>query len=144
MDEFIRNVEIRWSDLDPNFHVRHSVYYDFGAFARIAFFTNNGMTPLLMTQLNIGPILFREECVFKKEIRFEDKVIINVKLDKAKADYSRWTIVHQIFKNDNILVASITVDGAWIDTQKRKLTVPPDIFTPAFKKIPKTESFQMM
>ena len=144
MNEFIRNVDIRWSDLDPNFHLRHSVYYDFGAFIRIAFFTSNGITPQLMTQYNIGPILFREECVFKKEIRFEDKVVINIKLDKAKAGYSRWTIVHEIYKNDNILAALITVDGAWMDIQKRKLARPPDIFNTAFEIIPKTENFQLL
>ena len=89
MNEFVRNVEIRWSDLDPNFHLRHSVYYDFGAFARVAFFNSVGITPQLMVQHNIGPILFKEECIFKKEIRFEDKVTINIKLDKIKTDYAR-------------------------------------------------------
>ena len=98
MSEFISNVEIRWSDLDPNFHLRHSVYYDFGALSRISFFASNGITPEVMTQYNIGPVLLREECVFKKEIRFEDKVYINIKLDKAKVDYSRWIIVHELLK----------------------------------------------
>ena len=144
MNEFISNVEIRWSDLDPNFHLRHSVYYDFGAFSRLTFFTINGITPHVMLQNNIGPILFREECTFKKEIRFEDKVTINIKLSKTRADYSRWTIVHEIFKNDNILAAILTVDGAWLDTQKRKLCIPPDIFHKTFEIISKTENFQML
>jgi len=144
MNEFIRNVEIRWSDLDPNYHLRHSVYYDFGSFSRLAFFTENGITPQVMMQHNIGPILFREECIFKKEIRFEDNVTINIKLAKAKADYSRWTIVHEIFKNDNVLAALITVDGAWMDTQKRKLARPPDVFNSAFEIIPRTETFQLL
>ncbi len=144
MNEFISNVEIRWSDLDPNFHLRHSVYYDFGAFSRIAFFTSNGITPQVMFQQNIGPILFREECIFKKEIRFEDKVTVNIKLSKTRPDYSRWTIVHGIFKNDDILAAIITVDGAWLDTQKRKLAIPPGVFNTTFEVIPKTENFQML
>ena len=144
MNKFISNVEIRWSDLDPNFHLRHSVYYDFGAFSRIAFFNSNCITPQVMSQHNIGPILFREECIFKKEIRFDDKVTINIKLSKSRADHSRWTMVHEIYKNDDILAASITVDGAWLDTKKRKLSVPPDIFNKAFEIIPKTEDFQML
>ena len=144
MNEFISNVEIRWSDLDPNFHLRHSVYYDFRAFIRIAFFTSNGITPQVMTHHNIGPILFREECIFKKEIRFEDKVTINIKLSRTKADYSRWTIVHEIFKNGDILAAMITVDGAWLDTQRRKLSAPPEVFNKTFETISKTENFQML
>ncbi len=103
MNDFISSVEIRWSDLDPNLHLRHSVYYDFGAFARINFFTKNGITSGVMLQHNIGPILFREECVFKKEIRFGDKITVNIKLDNVNRNYSRWRIVHEIFKNNDLI-----------------------------------------
>jgi acyl-CoA thioesterase FadM len=34
-DIFSKQLSFRWSDLDPNFHVRHSAYYDFGAQHRI-------------------------------------------------------------------------------------------------------------
>ena len=143
MDNFINTIEVRWSDLDPNFHLRHSVYYDFGALNRISFFIVNGITQQLMTQHNIGPILFREECVFKKEIRFGDKITVNIKLDNVNRNYSRWRIVHEIFKNNDLVAALITVDGAWLDTQKRKLAIPPDIFKITFELIPKTSSFMM-
>lgn len=144
MDEALTGVEIRWSDLDPNFHLRHSVYYDFGAFSRISFFTQNGITPEVMSQHNIGPILFREECVFRKEIVFGDKVTLNMKLDKITKDFSRWTIVHEIFKNDTQRAAIITVDGAWLDTTKRKLTLPPPLFNAAYTSLSKTSTFQVI
>ena len=143
MNDFIQSPEVRWSDLDPNFHLRHSVYYDFGASIRIAFLTLNGITPARMLEYNIGPVLFREECIFKKEIRFGDRVTINIKLDKLTKDFSRWSMVHEIIKNDGIPAALITIDGAWIDTQKRKLAVPPAIFNTAFDLIPKTDAFQL-
>src|SRR6187402_260736 len=96
MDNFINTIEIRWSDLDPNFHLRHSVYYDFGAFCRIAFLTESGVTPAAMLQQNIGPIIFREECIFRKEIKFGDDISINLKLDRCTSDFSRWTMKHEI------------------------------------------------
>jgi acyl-CoA thioester hydrolase len=34
MTSFSKQLSFRWSDLDPNFHVRHSAY-DFGAQHRI-------------------------------------------------------------------------------------------------------------
>ena len=37
MKDFIKEIQVRWSDLDPNFHLRHSVYYDWGAYCRIEF-----------------------------------------------------------------------------------------------------------
>ncbi|MEP6615993.1 MAG: acyl-CoA thioesterase [Ginsengibacter sp.] len=141
MNEFFTEPEIRWSDLDPNFHLRHSVYYDFGAYTRVEFLTSHAITPAVMSENNIGPILFREECVFKRELRFGDKIKVDLKLAKSTYNFSRWTMVHEIWRNTDTLSAIITIDGAWMDTIKRKLVMPPEIFRTAFEAIPKTEDF---
>lgn len=141
MNQFFKTVEIRWSDLDPNFHVRHSVYYDFGAFVRMAFLIEHGLTPVVLMQHNIGPVLFREECLFKREIHFGDDVHINLRLKQSSPTYSRWTMEHEIVKNKDIVAATITVDGAWMDTQKRKLTVPPLFVAPTFEQLPRSADF---
>ena len=73
---------------------------------------------------------------FKREIKFGDEVKINLTMGKATQDFSRWTMVHEVFKND-ILSAVITVDGAWMDTIKRKFTFPPDMFIAMFAIITK-------
>ena len=141
---YFKKVEIRWSDLDPNFHLRHSVYYDWGAYCRVAFLSDNGITTAVMTEQNIGPIIFREECVFKKEIKFGDDITVNFKLDKCTADFSKWVMIHEIWKSNETLCALITVDGAWIDTVKRKLAVPGELFINAFNAAPKTETFSLI
>ena len=144
MESFMKEVQIRWSDLDPNFHLRHSVYYDWGALSRIEFLYAHGLTAELMNKLHFGPILFREECVFKKEIRLGDRIRIGLKLLKGKRDYSRWTIQHDIIKDDDIVSAILTVDGAWLDTNKRKLATPPSQITEVFSKMPYGENFQWL
>ena len=141
MENFIKEIQIRWSDLDPNFHLRHSVYYDWGALSRIEFLYARGLTAELMEQLHFGPILFREECIFKKEVRFGDKITIGLKLLKARKDYSRWTIQHDIIKNNEVVSAILTVDGAWLDTGKRKLAAlkarfPCASLSPLFRNAP--------
>lgn len=141
MSGYNKQIEIRWSDIDPNFHLRHSVYYDFGAFVRVAFMTEHGLTPFVMQQNKIGPILFREECVFKREIHFSDKVEISLKMVKSTHNMSRWTMVHEIWKNGNTLSAIITIDGAWIDTATRKLAVPPESFRQVFDSMPRAADF---
>ena len=141
MENYIKQIQVRWSDLDPNFHLRHSVYYDWGALARIEFLFSHGLTAEIMNQLHFGPILFREECIFKKEVRLGDRVTIGLKLVKSKRDGSRWTIQHDITKNGDVLSAIITVDGAWIDTQKRKLASPPQQVADVFLKMPLGEGF---
>lgn len=141
MNGYRKQVEIRWSDLDPNFHLRHSAYYDFGAFLRMSFLTEEGLTPHVMQQEKLGPIIFREECVFKREIHFHDNVEITLELAKSTADMGRWAIRHEIWKNSEVLSAIITVEGAWIDTHQRKLALPTPLFTGAFSRMPRSADF---
>ena len=141
MNVFTKEIEVRWADLDPNFHMLHSKYYDLGAYCRMAFLVENGITPALMKEYNFGPIIFREECIFRKEILFADKVTIDMRLEKMSGNCSRWSMVHEIRKNDNILAAIIKIDGAWIDTTIRKLTTPPEIVVKIFDEAPKTPDF---
>jgi acyl-CoA thioester hydrolase len=142
MNEFNIPVEIRWSDLDPNFHLRHSVYYDYGAFCRIQFLASHGITAQFMQIQQFGPIIFREECIFKREIQLSNTVTIDVKLVKARKDGSRWTMQHQIFIDNEILAAVITLDGAWMNIQKRKLTIPPPEVQRTFELAKKTTDFE--
>ena len=142
MNEYKRPIQLRWADLDPNFHVRHSAYYDYAANIRTEFISNNGVTPKLMIKEHFGPVLFREEAVFKREIHYGDDLSINLKLLKVKRDYSRFSFVHEIIKADGTVAAVITVDGAWIDTHLRKLTKPPEVVIAMTEAAPKHENFE--
>lgn len=144
MSEFSRIIQLRWSDLDPNFHIRHSVYYDWGAFVRVEFLNEHGLTAPVMQELKFGPILFREECVFRKEIRSGDAIKMNLQLICSKKDFSRWSIRHQIVKEDGVLCSVLTVDGAWMDIVRRKLASPPKKVYEVFEKMPKEEQFEWM
>ena len=64
-----------------------------------------------------------------------------MKLVSSSPNYSRWTIRHNITKNDNVLAAVITVDGAWIDVNRRKLTSPPEQVLNAFNDMPRIPEF---
>lgn len=144
MKEYSTPIQIRWSDLDSNVHLRHSVYYDWGALCRINFFLENGLGAKEMQQIDIGPILFREECIFRKEIHFGDRVRINLKLRKAKRDFSRWTIQHEIIKGEDIRSAILTVDGAWLNTKERKLASVPAAAKAVFEKAPRSDDFEWL
>jgi acyl-CoA thioester hydrolase len=144
MTEFSRKIQVRWSDLDPNFHVRHSIYYDWGAFVRIEFLNEHGLNYQVMQELKFGPILFREECVFRREVLSGDEIIMNLQLLRSKKDFSRWSIQHQLTKSDGTLCAVLTVDGAWMDVVRRKLSSPPEKVHEVFGKMPKGQPFEWM
>jgi acyl-CoA thioester hydrolase len=144
VEKYIKNPEIRWSDIDPNFHLRHSVYYDYGANCRVCFLEEYGLTGAVMQQLHLGPILFREEAIFRREIKMGDKLTIDLQITKSRKDFSRWSITHQLFKNENILAAVVNVDGAWINTIERKLAAPPQQIVEIFEKMPRAEGFEWL
>lgn len=137
-------VQIRWADIDQNRHMRHSVYYDYGAMMRMHVLYSQGLTTHKLEELKIGPILFREEAIFKREIKLEDRVTISVELLKSTKDYSRWSLRHQFIKDDGTLAAILNLDGAWIDMEKRKLAIPSEFVQHVFEKFPKSPEFEWM
>jgi acyl-CoA thioester hydrolase len=145
MNQFDKTLSLRWADIDANHHLRHSVYYDFGAQHRVDILAALGLTLDVMAAAGIGPILFREECVFKREILLTDQVTIHSTLVKMRSDGSRWTIRHELIRADNTLCAIITVEGAWIDIARRKLAAPvPPVVTDIFPSFPRSDDFEMI
>ena len=141
---FKQTVQIRWADIDANRHLRHSVYYDYGASMRMNALSGEGLTMKKLEELLMGPVLFREEAVFKREIVFEDVITIDVEVLKAREDFARWSLRHHFTKSDGTLAAIITIDGAWIDLVKRKLAVPGEFIRHVFEKFPKAADFEVL
>jgi acyl-CoA thioester hydrolase len=142
MNNYSIPVSIRWADIDANRHLRHSAYYDFAAAMRMTILIEHGLSGAKLEELQIGPILFREEAIFKREIVLEDKLTIDIQVVKSAHDFSRLSFRHQLVKADGTLAAIINVDVAWIDLLRRKLTVPPDFVREIFDRFPKTPDFQ--
>ena len=142
METFVLPLQIRWADLDPNFHLRHSVFYDWGASCRLNFLIMHGLTMALMQERHFGPVLFREECIFRKEINFGDPLHITMELLKSRKDFSRWSIRHSFIKDIDTVAAILIADSAWMDTLTRKLTVTPGIIHEIFSKMPRGNDFQ--
>lgn len=141
---FRKTLSIRWSDLDPNMHVRHSIYYDFGAQARTEILQKLGLGMQFMKEHQIGPVLFKEECTFRRELHFGDQVAMDTHLLGLTKDGSKYQIEHTFLKGEDIFCARIIVTGAWMDTQKRKLTLPPGEAIIKMEGWPKAEDFQWL
>ncbi|MNT93610.1 hypothetical protein D3C72_2351240 [compost metagenome] len=55
---------------------------------------------------------------------------------------SRFSFRHLVFKADGTKSATVIVDGAWLDLEKRKLTPIPDEWSHFIAKIPKSEDYE--
>lgn len=141
MKSFEKKIEVRWADVDQNRHVRHSAYYDYGAHIRIRYFNSLGYDAKRFENLNLGPIIFKEECSFLRELSPDDTLTINLLSGPSKTDGSKWTLYHEIFNSKGEKSAHIKLEGAWIDLTKRKLTTPPIELAEAMLNLPKGEDF---
>lgn len=137
---FRQAIALRWADLDPNGHVRHSVYYDWGAMVRIAYLESKRVGLGWMAANGIGPVLFREEAKFLRELRFGDQLTIDLQLAAASPDGRKWKMRHRIVRESEV-AATIEIEGAWLDLRIRKIVVPPPEVVRAFDDVTRTDDF---
>jgi acyl-CoA thioester hydrolase len=126
----------RWADMDPNGHMRHSAYADYAADQRLVLLAEWGYDIKEFARLRLGPILFREETVFLKEVHIGEEIRVDSRLRSVNDDGTRWSIMHTIYKTDGRVAANVAVDGAWLDLDKRKLTTPPAELAESFRALP--------
>ena len=130
----------RWADMDPNGHMRHSAYADYAADQRVVLLAAWGYDIKEFARLRLGPILFREETIFLKEVHIGEEIRVNSRLRTVNDDGTRWSIMHTIYKADGRVAATVAVDGAWLDLDRRKLTTPPVELSEAFRNLPAYEA----
>lgn len=140
MTDFYEGVAL-WSQMDANRHMRHSAYADIATQARIALLEKIGLTPTLLLDIGIGPVMFREELIYLKEITLNEHVRVTCLVSRSKADGSRYTFQHEIFRADGVKAATVTVDGAWLDLEHRKLVILPDVYIKLFMSAPRTSDY---
>jgi acyl-CoA thioester hydrolase len=136
----IKTFEVRWDEVDPNQHMRHTVYLTFGAQARVELFNRNGIEFTGTGLPDVAPVLFREEAIYRREIRFGQVVEVRTRVTALSDDAGRWSIRHEVMRPDGELAATIEADGAWINMQTRKLAVPPVNVAEAFRELFKHDS----
>lgn len=143
MKNIYLEAKVLWSQIDSNNHLRHSAYADFAAQARVEALVSFGIDANMMRNYNIGPILFKEEANYFREILPNDTIKVSCELGSSREDAARWSFVQQIYRGDGIHAATIRVTGAWLDLTKRRLTIPPAFIGEQFSAhFPKSEDFE--
>lgn len=139
---FTVNFSTKWSDFDPNRHMRHTVYNDYASEVRVRFFKAKGFSIEEFAKFNIGPILFEETTSYRKEIHLGEDISVNFKVYGLSKNNERWKIVHEIFNEKGELSAIVKVYGAWINLTKRKLATPPKETSALFLDAERTSDFE--
>lgn len=142
---FSRDHEVRWADIDANFHLRHSVYADLCATLRMQCLSEFGFSLQDLIQVKMGPILFKETLKYLREVPPGEILKVTMRIGGASEDGRKWRICHEIIRNsDGIKAAEVEVDGAWMSTELRKITAPPEKLRKVFQSLDKTDDFKTL
>ena len=141
MDNIFYTGQALWAQMDPNMHLRHSAYADFCTQARSNLLDKVGLSLKELSRQKIGPILFREELTYYKEIALNETVRVAVEMTKFDFSNSRFSFRHTIYKQNDTIAAVVMIDGAWMDLVKRKLTVIPQAWMAIVDKLPKSADY---
>jgi acyl-CoA thioester hydrolase len=72
-----------------------------------------------------------------------EKISISVELLKSTKDYSRYTIVQTISKENGKTAAKVVIDGTWIDMQSRKVIEPSaEVIEAVIHQLPRHTDFE--
>ncbi|MGH8397026.1 MAG: acyl-CoA thioesterase [Gammaproteobacteria bacterium] len=132
---------VRWADLDPNGHLRHTAYMDYAAQARVGFLNDYGFTLERFQKLHIGPVLFREETQYLNEIRANERISVTAEVTGLSSNGKHWRIRHKIFRDNGELACIVNIQGAWLDLVERKVVAAPAELQGIMRKWPRSEDY---
>jgi len=138
---FFYEGQVLWAQIDANQHMRHTAYADFAAQARLTMLEYIGLKPAVLYGYNVGPVLFREELIYLREVGINEYIKVTCEIVKSRPDGSRWSIRHDLYRGDGVKAAIIVADGAWIDMQQRRLTLLPPELSEMFMHAPKSHDY---
>lgn len=126
MKVFEKKYKVKWSDVDPNRHLRGSAYLDFTDHTRVDFMESNGMSIDMLVKLNTGFVITNTSLQFKREILMNEVISVDYTIDYFSDDYRKYAATHQIFKENGKLACLVKIEGFWIDLKTRRIATPPD------------------
>lgn len=130
---------VRWADLDANRHVRNTAYSEYGTDARLQYLVANGFSPDTFERRRFGPVIFREEIRYRREVLFGDRFDVELRLGGLAPDGSQWRILHRFLRSDGKEAASLVVEGAWMSLETRRLVAPTPDLVEILRKLPPGE-----
>lgn len=119
---FKKQFEVRWADLDSNVHMRHTAYAEYCAHVRFKWLESIGLSLIDLTKNGLGAIIFKENLSYIKEIRPNESFSVDLVIIPIGTDGRKWKIIHNVFRENGEIAATVEVEGAWLDLKARKIS----------------------
>ncbi len=143
-DSYSMSFRVRWADLDPNRHLRHTAYNDYATHVRFSYLAEQGFGPDQFRETGLGPVILREETRFLAEVGAQEKITVDFLVTAASPSCDSFSLFHHVRKESGKLAATVLVDGGWLDLNQRKLIAPPPDLAAPILSLPKSEDFRQL
>jgi acyl-CoA thioester hydrolase len=138
---FIYEAKIMWCQLDFNMHLRHSAYSDIGTEAILDMLSFIGLTYDYFDKMKIGPVIFKEELNYLKEIKAGEIINVVSTLSKIAFEGAIFSVCQEFILKDGSKAAVIHLEGGLFNTESRTLAIVPQEMLELIRLLPKSESF---
>ena len=142
VDRFRQLFRVGWGDLDGNHHMANRAFLDRAADTRVLFFAQNGFSVSRFATERIGPVIVRDELVYRKELRLMDEFTVDLELLGLSSDGTRIAMSNTFRIGNDELVATVRSEGLWFDLDKRRPRPPPPELDAVQRKMPRGEGFK--
>ncbi|HET7361084.1 MAG TPA: thioesterase family protein [Salinimicrobium sp.] len=141
---YFKEFDIRWSDLDPNWHLANSAYISFMSHTRMSFLMENGFGKTELMKHKLGPVVFYEHIYYFREILPGQKVKVSLQLKGLSEDGMYFEFVHEFYDRNGKNLASCELMGGWINLETRKLTGLPKTLLDNFGNLERSPDFKIL
>lgn len=141
---YLKEFEVRRSDIDANRHLANSAYINFMAHTRMAFLWELGLGQKTLAQHQIGPVAFYEYMYYFKEIFSGRPIKVSMEIKWMSEDAQFFEFHHNFYDSKRKNFARCEMMGAWIDLKTRKLTGLTNEFLRKFSSVEKAKGFRVL
>jgi len=140
-NHFVQRFRVGWSDLDGNAHMGNASYLGYASDTRMHYFTEHGFTMARFASEKFGPVVVRDELVYRRELRLMDEFAVDFESVGISDDGSRFRVRNTFRNASEDVAASVTSEGVWFDLERRRPRIPPSEIDTLMRALRRAKDF---
>lgn len=141
---YIKNFEIRWSDVDANRHLANSAFINFMSHTRVSFFEDHDFSLSNLVKYDLSPVIFYEHVYYFKEAFLGMPIRVSLEVSGLSEDGMFFKMEHNFYNAKGENLATCELLGAWINLKTRKLSGLPEDLISEMDTFPKSSDFKIL
>ena len=137
----VQRFRVSWGDVDGNGHMANIAYLTRSADTRFLFFFENGFPNSRFSTEHIGPVILRDELVYRKELRLLQEFSVDLQMAGLSSDGGRFRIQNTFRNSDGEVTAIVNSEGVWFDLMNRRPRAPPPDLDAVQRAMPRGDLF---